>query len=269
MLDGTSQGIVLFLLPLCHAYLSLGLRTHFIRAHTGHTLACLIVCLIHRCPVQTIVVYSHSPSTSIYIHTDIYIYIYIHTGAMGSTSAPIRLAILEADTPLPNTNAKYHGYRGVFTDLFRRAVAPEPVENHLTISAYDVVNHPDTYPDLGAIDAVLISGSKHSAYLDEPWILKLVEFAKSALATDGRVKVVGVCFGHQIVGRALGTKVGVNEKGWEISVTDLKLTEKGRELFGSDNLVSGSGFPLSQPGPPLFFFITSKGKHQINKLAHD
>ncbi|KAJ4387107.1 hypothetical protein N0V93_007694 [Gnomoniopsis smithogilvyi] len=151
-------------------------------------------------------------------------------------SAPVRLAILEADTPLPNTNAKFHGYRGVFTDLFRRAVAPEPLESHLAITGYDVVNHPDTYPDLDSIDAVLISGSKHSAYLDEPWILKLVEFTKSALATDGRVKIVGVCFGHQIVGRALGMKVGVNEKGWEISVTEMKLSEKGKALFGSDVL---------------------------------
>lgn len=157
---------------------------------------------------------------------------------MGSTPSPIRLAILEADTPLPNTNAKFHGYRGVFTDLFRRTVAPDALETHLAISAYDVVNHPETYPDLDAIDAVLISGSKHSAYLDEPWILKLVEFTKSALATDGRVKIVGVCFGHQIVGRSLGIQVGPNEKGWEISVTEMKLSEKGKALFGTDTLVS-------------------------------
>lgn len=157
---------------------------------------------------------------------------------MGSTPSPIRLAILEADTPLPNTNAKFHGYRGVFTDLFRRTVAPDALETHLTITAYDVVNHPETYPDLDAIDAVLISGSKHSAYLDEPWILNLVEFTKSALATEGRVKVVGVCFGHQIVGRSLGIQVGPNEKGWEISVTEMKLSEKGKALFGTDTLVS-------------------------------
>lgn len=159
---------------------------------------------------------------------------------MGSSAtAPLRLAILEADTPLPNTNAKFHGYGGVFTDLFRRAVAPEPLGSHLSITTYDVVNHPDAYPDLGAVDAVLISGSKHSAYLDEPWIVKLVDFTRRALATGGRVKVVGVCFGHQIVGRALGVTVAVNDKGWEVSVTEIRLTGKGRELFGSDTLVSG------------------------------
>ena len=30
---------------------------------------------------------------------------------------PLRLAILEADTPVPATHALYHGYLGVFTHL--------------------------------------------------------------------------------------------------------------------------------------------------------
>lgn len=172
---------------------------------------------------------------------------------MGSTTppAPVRLAILEADTPLPNTHAKYHGYGGVFTDLFRRAVAPDPLDAHLAIQVHHVVVVPgdgtvsdadidSRYPSLDDVDAVLISGSKHSAYLDEPWILRLVDFTRRALATTGdrRVRVVGVCFGHQIVGRALGVPVGVNDKGWEVSVTEIRLTGKGRELFGSDTLVS-------------------------------
>lgn len=164
---------------------------------------------------------------------------------MGSTTnsgTPLRLAILEADTPVPNANAKYNGYRGVFTDLFRRAVSPETLESQVAITAYDVINHPDAYPDLNSIDAVLISGSKHSAYLDDEWIVKLVGFTRKALATGGRVKVVGVCFGHQIVARALGVKVDRNVKGWELSVTEIRLSEKGREIFGSDTLVSVHSF---------------------------
>lgn len=163
-------------------------------------------------------------------------------GSTTNTNKPIRLAILEADTPLPNTNAKYHGYGGVFTDLLRRAVAPEPLEAHFHLSVHHVVAddpaRPPTYPDLAAVDAILISGSKHSAYLDEPWINDLVAFSRAALATDGRVKVIGVCFGHQIVGRAAGVKVGVNDKGWEVSVTEVRLSGKGKEIFGSDTLVS-------------------------------
>ena len=44
--------------------------------------------------------------------------------------------------------------------------------------------------------------------------------------------VVGVCFGHQIVGRALGSPVGRSPAGgWELAVVDMALTDAGRRLF--------------------------------------
>ncbi|KAK3389235.1 class I glutamine amidotransferase-like protein [Podospora didyma] len=159
--------------------------------------------------------------------------------------APFRLAILEADTPLPGIDARYGGgYRGVFTHLFTRAVAPAPLESLLSITGHDVVNDPSSYPSLDDIDAVLITGSKHSAFEDDEWVTTLVEFTRKALLTtspDARegthpVPVVGVCFGHQIVGRALGSLVQRSDRGWEISVTETRLTETGRELFGKDSL---------------------------------
>jgi len=33
-------------------------------------------------------------------------------------SLPLRIAILECDTPLPGTSSKYGGYGGVFTSLY-------------------------------------------------------------------------------------------------------------------------------------------------------
>jgi GMP synthase-like glutamine amidotransferase len=51
------------------------------------------------------------------------------------------------------------------------------------------------------------------------------------------VRIIGVCFGHQILGRAFGNKVGRNEKGWELAVCDVDLSEKGKELFQLDTLV--------------------------------
>ena len=78
-----------------------------------------------------------------------------------------------------------------------------------------------------------------NAFDNDPWILHLVDFVKEVLAQD-RVKVVGVCYGHQIVGRALGAKVARSESGaWEVSVCQVVQTEKGKELFGGkDVLVS-------------------------------
>lgn len=64
-------------------------------------------------------------------------------------------------------------------------------------------------------------------------------FVKEVLAQD-RVKIIGVCYGHQIVGRALGAKVAKSEGGaWEVSVCRVIQTDKGKELFGGkDALVS-------------------------------
>ncbi|KAF3062227.1 putative glutamine amidotransferase-like protein C13C5.04 [Daldinia childiae] len=159
---------------------------------------------------------------------------------MGSVYIPpIRLAILEADNPVPGIKAKYGSYGGVFKYLFQRACAslepPQPLSAILELSSHDIVNHPDSYPDPETIDAILISGSKYSAYDNDDWIVRLTQYTRRCLE-GGRVRVIGVCFGHQIVGRALGVEVGKNVRGWEISVTDHDLTEEGKKLFGVQKL---------------------------------
>lgn len=63
-----------------------------------------------------------------------------------------------------------------------------------------------------------------------------MEFTSKVLADD-RVRIVGVCFGHQIVGRALGAKVGPSDDGWEVSVYDAELTEQGKQILGIERLV--------------------------------
>ncbi|RMZ76811.1 hypothetical protein DV738_g4687, partial [Chaetothyriales sp. CBS 135597] len=137
---------------------------------------------------------------------------------MGSVERPVRVAILECDTPLPNTQAKFGGYGGVFQALLRSGAEqlgrPDP-EHGFTFSVHQIQVDPDNYPPLEGLDAILITGSKYDSFADIPWVNKLVEYTTKAL-DSGRVKVVGVCFGHQIVGRALGVKVGRNE-AWEAS----------------------------------------------------
>ncbi|KAI1849989.1 hypothetical protein JX265_003362 [Neoarthrinium moseri] len=160
---------------------------------------------------------------------------------MGSqpTPPPIRLAILEADTPVPGVRAKYGGYGGVFTDLFRRACGslspPQSLESQLDLSAHDIVNDLDSYPDPETLDAVLISGSKHNSFESDEWILRLVQYTKRLLE-GGRVRIIGVCFGHQIVARAMGNEVGRSVRGWELSVVEMALTEEGKKIFGKDTL---------------------------------
>ncbi|EAQ01881.1 glutamine amidotransferase, class I [Pseudooceanicola batsensis HTCC2597] len=63
-----------------------------------------------------------------------------------------------------------------------------------------------------ACDGWLISGSKHGAYEDHPWIPPLEELIR-AIHDAGR-PLVGICFGHQIIAQALGGKVEKFPGGW-------------------------------------------------------
>ncbi|KAJ5021016.1 class I glutamine amidotransferase [Bipolaris maydis] len=108
------------------------------------------------------------------------------------------------------------------------SIKPRNMKTPLRIAILDILTWKN-------IDAVLISGSKHNSFDNDPWILKLVEFTQTLLKQD-RVRVIGVCFGHQILGRAAGAKVGRSDDGWEISVLPVQLTAKGKEIFQQDSL---------------------------------
>jgi hypothetical protein len=73
---------------------------------------------------------------------------------------PLRIAVLECDTPLPNIIEKYGRYGRIFTTLLETAAEGLGLspEQDLEISAFDVVDKQE-YPDLEDVDAVLISGS--------------------------------------------------------------------------------------------------------------
>lgn len=75
--------------------------------------------------------------------------------------------------------------------------------------------------------------------------MRLVAFIREIL-DQKKVKVIGVCYGHQIVGRALGAKVARSEGGaWEVSVCQVDQTAKGKEIFGGkDELVCLSRFAI-------------------------
>lgn len=75
-----------------------------------------------------------------------------------------------------------------------------------------------------------------TAFEDVPWIVTLVDYIKHALESTDK-KVVGICFGHQIIGRALGADVNQSPGGWELSVGNIALNEQGQKFLGSPSLV--------------------------------
>lgn len=76
---------------------------------------------------------------------------------------PLRIAVLECDTPLDRTKAKYTGYGGVFKQMLERGADELKYPGlssteGLELQMYDVVQG-TLYPKLEDIDAILITGS--------------------------------------------------------------------------------------------------------------
>lgn len=155
----------------------------------------------------------------------------------------VKVAIIEVDTPTPPVLEAYGSYGDIFTRLLE-AGGLDLSKEDVTVEKYNVVEAPENFPSLAPgspqrPDVVLVTGSRHNSYDSHPWILKLVEFVQQCLGvadssdeTDSKpVKTIGICYGHQIIGRALGSKVGPNPKGWEISNTPIKLTDAGVRIF--------------------------------------
>ena len=105
------------------------------------------------------------------------------------------------------------GTFGEYPGFFERLLAG----NGFTFQSWSVVEN--VFPD-GPDDADgwLITGSKHGAYEDHPWIPPLEDLIRSIVAADR--PLVGVCFGHQIIAQALGGTVEKFDGGWVVGQQD-------------------------------------------------
>lgn len=79
-------------------------------------------------------------------------------------------------------------------------------------------------------DAWFITGSRHGVYESHEWIPPLEDFIRSAKAENR--KMVGVCFGHQIMAQALGGSVEKFEGGFSVGAVRYNLIDisnKGKQ----------------------------------------
>ncbi|KAI8992191.1 class I glutamine amidotransferase-like protein [Mycotypha africana] len=153
------------------------------------------------------------------------------------TKTQLRLGLLINDTPLPQVVEKAGDYRQQFRDLYDKAAEDKQIK--VTWEHFDVVDKQE-YPSLddiknGKYDALILTGSASDAHGNDPWILKEVDFIKTLLSEEyaDKIKLVGICFGHQIILRAAGGKTGPNEAGWETGFIHTMLNEEGQKFFNT------------------------------------
>ncbi len=126
----------------------------------------------------------------------------------------IKIAVLDS---VPR---KYWADDGGITDAqkFIELLAPE---NPLaSFSTYYVSEHqfPESVDDY---DAFILTGSPDNVSDNFDWMQRL-----SRLVIEANQKnkhIIGSCFGHQLIAKALGGEVSVNENGWMIGNYNLRI----------------------------------------------
>ncbi|HEX8215730.1 MAG TPA: type 1 glutamine amidotransferase [Allosphingosinicella sp.] len=125
----------------------------------------------------------------------------------------MKIAILETGFP-PRPLGEAFGH---YPDMFRRLLGEDYVGTSYDVTRQEFPAQPEEH------DAYLLTGSPAGVYDDLPWILPLKNFL---VAAKGKAKLIGVCFGHQVMAEAFGGRVEKSGKGWGVGVQEYRVFER-------------------------------------------
>lgn len=126
------------------------------------------------------------------------------TGTEIHAKGSMKLGILNATTPADEAVFNMPE-RQNFQTFF------DQVAHDLTLVEYRVTE--GEWPtDLHVCDAYLVTGSPQGVYDPDPWIPPLADFLRCGYAAGK--KLVGICFGHQLLAHALGGHAEKATGGW-------------------------------------------------------
>jgi GMP synthase-like glutamine amidotransferase len=107
---------------------------------------------------------------------------------------------------LPPHLAERHG---AYDAMMGRLIGEGFGTRSYDVRSGELPDRPEDHP------AYLITGSSAGVYDDLPWIASLQAFIRAA---HGRAKLIGICFGHQVMAEALGGRVEKSPKGWGLGL---------------------------------------------------
>jgi GMP synthase-like glutamine amidotransferase len=98
---------------------------------------------------------------------------------------------------------------GDYPAMFARLLGPGFETTAYDLATGELPARPESH------EAYLITGSRAGVYEDHPWIEPLKAFLRAA---EGKAKLVGICFGHQIMAEAFGGSVEKSDHGWRVGL---------------------------------------------------
>lgn len=125
----------------------------------------------------------------------------------------MKLAILEVGTPPAPLVYRFGRYPAMFERLLGEG---------FDYASFDVAAG-ELPIDPAGHDNWLITGSPAGVYEPLPWIGGLIMFLRSLPRS---AKLVGICFGHQIMAEAYGGHVEKSDKGWGVGLHNYPIVQR-------------------------------------------
>jgi GMP synthase (glutamine-hydrolysing) len=123
------------------------------------------------------------------------------------------LCILVTGDPVPRTQERVGGFAG----LVRVGLTGAWHGDYVELDARTA----QSLPDPATFAGVIVTGSAASVTERSPWILRAEQYL--ARAVEQEHPVLGICFGHQLLGQGLGGLVERNPRGREMGTIELSI----------------------------------------------
>lgn len=129
----------------------------------------------------------------------------------------MRIGILQCDDVMSSLQPLYGNYPQMFAEQLRAQLPA------CELPVYRVLDGelPDSHDEC---DAWLITGSRFGVNDGLPWIDALCGFVRTLW--EHQRPLIGICFGHQLMARALGGTVRQSERGWGVGLSFNQVIER-------------------------------------------